>query len=120
MNLFTDDNPETTLHGLGFKNKGVALASLDMIENHFNYLYKKQKIPSMSPKNIRPKEYLDNPNSALVFFQRHKMTRVIGLLNRAKSLIKRTLNPDKIMDMGEAIHVLGNWMTSYHSDTRIH
>ena len=35
MNLYTDDNPETTLKGLGFKNKEIAIKSIKIVENYF-------------------------------------------------------------------------------------
>ena len=33
MDLYTDDNPETTLKGLGFKNKTIAIATVKKVEN---------------------------------------------------------------------------------------
>lgn len=120
MNLFTDDNPETTLHGLGFKNRMVALKSIDMIEEHFNQKFLEQKIPGMSPNNLRPQTYLADSHAALIFYQRQKMTRVIGLLNRAKSLVKRTRRPQKKKDFSQAIQVLLRWMDHYHNDPRLH
>jgi hypothetical protein len=119
LNLFTDDNPETTLHGLGFKNQETAVNSLERIETHFNNLRSQQSVPGDSPINLRPRQYLSTKKDVYVFYQRQKMTRVIGLLNRAKSLIKRTRRAKKIHDFQQAIYILEDWMEAYHSDSRL-
>jgi plasmid stabilization system protein ParE len=120
LNLFTDDNPETTLHGLGFKNKETAVRSIKRIETHFNKLRDQQQIPGNSPHNLRPRTFLSDNKNRYRFYQRQKMTRVIGLLNRAKSLVKRTHRPQKIKEFNQAIEVLEGWMDCYHSDSKLH
>lgn len=46
MNLYTDNNPETTIKGLGFKNAEKAIHTLDKIKNK-NIIYQKQVVITM-------------------------------------------------------------------------
>ena len=49
MNLYTDDNPQTTLKGLGFKNKLKALQTITRVESYFDKMFKSQVIPGWTP-----------------------------------------------------------------------
>jgi len=60
MNLFSDDHPETTLKGLQFKNQETAIESIKRIDEYFNNLEKKQKIPGESPSNLRPQIFINS------------------------------------------------------------
>ena len=46
MDLYTDNNPQTTTKGLGFKNKQVALKTLQKIKNR-KLIYQKQVVITM-------------------------------------------------------------------------
>ena len=73
MNLYTDDNPKTTLKGLGFKNKEVAIKSIQIVESYFNQMYMDQKIPGITPDNVLPKKKLNNKRDAKKYYQKQKM-----------------------------------------------
>ena len=60
MNLYTDDNPETTLKGLGFKSKTIAMATVKKVENYFDAMKSKQSVPGPTPSNVRPQEFISN------------------------------------------------------------
>ena len=60
MNLYTDDNPKTTLQGLGFKNKEKAINTIKTVEKYFDLLKKKQSIPGYTSKNVLPKVKIIN------------------------------------------------------------
>ena len=107
MNLFTDDNPKTTVTNLGFKNKQKALESIHIVEKHFNLLEKKQKIPGYTPKNVLPKKYLETVEESKHYYKVQKKYRILGLLNRAKTMIKKkNINPESVKNIKEAIKVL--------------
>jgi len=110
MNLFTDDNPETTIHGLGFSSKIKAIKSIEKVEKHFNKLLKKQKINTMTPDNLRPKKLIKNKEDAIKFYEMQKMYRIIGLRNRAKVFIQKN------KDIEEAFQVLDNWLKEYNKN----
>jgi hypothetical protein len=44
--LYTDDNPATTIHGTGFKDKSAALRTLDLIKNR-SLIYQFQTVNTM-------------------------------------------------------------------------
>ena len=110
MNLYTDDNPITTLQGLGFKDKKKAIHTIKTVEKYFNELKKKQKIPGYTPKNVLPKIKITNKKQCVDYYNKQKMYRVLGMLNRAKGMIKRVQNADNIK---EAILVFEKWMDNY-------
>ncbi len=107
--LFSDDNPETTLKGLGFKNKQKAIDSIILIEKTFSDMRDKQRIHGCSPKKLRPRYYLDTKEAVEKFYLQQKMYRVLGLLNRAKMISYRYPKEDIL----EAIEVLQKWMDEY-------
>ena len=109
LHLFTNDNPETTLKGLGFKNKEIAIQSIIKIESTFSILRDKQKINTCSPKNLRPRYFLDSEKIIDKFYLQQKMYRVLGLLNRAKIVSHRYPKNDIL----EAIEILQKWMDEY-------
>jgi hypothetical protein len=106
MNLFTDDNPETTIKGLKYSNKIAAKKSIEIVEKHFNSLLKQQKIPGNSPANLRPKKTLNTREEATRYFEIQKMYRILGLRNRAKVHSKHP-------DIHEAFMVFDAWMKNY-------
>lgn len=110
MNLYTDDNPITTLQGLGFKDKKKAIHTIKTVEKYFDELKKKQKIPGYTPKNVLPKIKITNKKQCVDYYNKQKMYRILGMLNRAKGMIKRVQNTDNIK---EAILVFEKWMNNY-------
>ena len=110
MNLYTDDNPETTIKGLGFKNELKAKETIQIVEYYFNKLEKKQKIPGYSPLNLRPKVYLSNQIENKKYYLKQKMYRVLGMSNRAKGMIHRVKNPEDIL---KAIKIFDKWLAQY-------
>lgn len=111
MNLFTDDNPETTLHGLGFKNPEITEQSLIRIEEYFDRRCQQQlkHLPSY-PINLRPRQRLINPEQTRRYYQNQKMTRVLSLLNRAQSVIKQTKDPKKRQNILTSLKILEKWI----------
>ena len=110
MNLYTDDNPNTTLQGLGFKNKEKAIYTVKTVEKYFDLLKKKQTIPGYTPKNVLPKIKIINRKQVTDYYNKQKMYRILGMLNRAKGMINRIQNADNIK---EAIVVFEKWMYNY-------
>jgi len=109
MKLFTDDHPETTLHGLQFQNKELALKSIQLIEAHFTKLMREQKINAPTPNNVRPHKVLTTKKDIEKYYETQKMWRVLALLNRAKVLYKKT----KKKDLLESIKIFEEWMEQY-------
>ena len=107
--LFTDDNPETTLKGLGFKTPEKTLNSIKLIEEYFDNLEKTQKLNSYTPNNVRPKQYLQTIDEIHYYYRKQKMYRILGLLNRAKVIYKKT-GSDNIL---ASIDILMDWMENY-------
>ncbi len=108
--LFSNDNPATTLRGLGFKNKDIALQSIQKIEEVFSRLRDKQKINTCSPKFLRPRYLLDSEAIIEKYYLHQKMYRVLALLNRANT-VKYRYPKEGII---EAIEVFRQWMKEYH------
>ena len=109
MNLYTNDNPITTLKGLGFKNKETALDTINKVESYFNNLLSKQKIPGFTPKNVLPKKKLDTNEDAIKYYQTQKLYRILGMMNRAKGMIHR-VNKEKQKNFEQAIKVFKKWI----------
>ncbi len=111
-NLFTDDNPETTLHGLGFKTPEITNKSIDKIESYFKERYRQQKIPGY-PINLRPKTYLETKSDAKRYYQTQMMTRVLALLNRARSIYKKIVSGKKREEYKLSISILQQWVDNH-------
>jgi hypothetical protein len=109
-NLFTNDNPETTIKNLSFKTTDDTIKSIRKIESIFNKLKNKQKINTYSPLNLRPRTYFENKESIEKFYLKQKMYRIIGLLNRAKIVYKN--HPS--IQLEKSINILQKWMDNYH------
>jgi len=109
MNLFTDDNPKTTIKGLGFKDIITTKKSIKIINHHFDELKVKQKINSYTPKNLLPKQFITNKKEIIIFYNKQKMYRILGLLNRAKVLYKIYPNSE----LKKSIQLLTLWMEKY-------
>jgi len=107
MNLYTDDNPHTTIKGLGFKNAEKAISTISIVENHFDQALKRQKIPGYTPDNLLPKKYINNKKDAILYYKRQKYFRIIGMRNRAKGMIKKTKKPE---DLINAILIFDEWI----------
>lgn len=110
LQLFTNNNPETTIKGLKFKNKELALESIEKIELIFTTLQHQQRINTSSPTWLRPRYFLHSQEIIEKFYLQQKMYRVLGLLNRAKSVYNRTLKKNIL----QSIEVFLTWMTQYH------
>lgn len=110
MSLYTDDNPKTTLKGLGFKNKEKAEETIKKVEEYFENMKKKQKKNSWTPDNVLPKKYLKTNKEINDYYQLQKMYRILGMNNRAKGMLKNTKNNDNLK---EAIKVFDKWMKKY-------
>ena len=115
MNLYTDDNKHTTLKGLKFKDKKVAKESIQKIEDYFDNMYSKQKIPACSNKKTLPKKYLETKSEAKKYYKIQKMYRVLGLLNRAKSMLERVDSED----IEDAVEVFEKWMKKYKNKKEV-
>lgn len=115
MNLYTDDNPETTLKGLGFKNKIIALETIIKVENHFDMMQTSQNVPGITPNNVKPREFINNESELKQYYQKQKMYRILGMLNRAKGMIHRVKDASNIK---QAIDVFEIWMKSYKMNNK--
>ena len=109
MELYSDINKHTTLKGLKFKDKKVAKESIQKIEDYFDNMYSKQNIPAYSNKKTLPKKYLETKSEAKRYYKIQKMYRVLGLLNRAKSMLERVDSED----IEDAVKVFEKWMKKY-------
>ncbi len=120
MNLFSNDHPETTLKGLQFKDKELAIESIKKIDNYFKKLEKKQKIPGESPSNLRPQIKIENKQDSNKFYKKQAMWRIIALWNRAKVFLKKT-KPDseKHKNYKEVIEIFNQWMEKYHQEKKL-
>ena len=107
LHLFTDDYPETTLKGLGFSNLKKTKSSIAKIESYFSKREEQQKIPGI-PKKLRPVKKLTTKAESSRYFQNQKMYRVLGLLNRAKVMVKRIKEKENIE---KSILLLEDWVT---------
>lgn len=114
MNLYTDDNKHTTLKGLKFKDKKAAKESIQKIEDYFDNMYSKQKIPAYSNKKTLPKKYLETKSEAKRYYKIQKMYRVLGLLNRAKSMLERVDSED----IEDSVEVFEKWMKKYKNSVK--
>ena len=112
MNLYTDDNPETTLKGLGFKNALKALETIRIVEKYFDKLEKSQNIPGFTPKCVLPKTYINTKLESKKYYQKQKLFRILGMQNRAKGMVKRIKNNKNIL---LAIDIFQNWLDKYYS-----
>ena len=113
MNLYTDDNPQTTLKGLGFKNKLKAKYTIKKVENYFDNMLDNQIIPGWTPENVLPKKYIESYEDAYHYYQKQKMYRILGMNNRAKGMIKRIKDDKKIKSIKEAMKLFNSWLEEY-------
>ena len=86
--LYSDDNPKTTLKGLGFKNEDKAKETIEKVEKYFDKLMKKQKINSYTPDNVLPKKLLTTKKEIKKYYQLQKMYRIT---RRSKLIITRVV-----------------------------
>lgn len=110
MNLYTDDNPHTTIKGLGFKDKETALNTILIVEQHFDKVRKTQKIPGYSPNNLLPIKYIKNKNEADKYYKLQKFYRIMGMRNRAKGMLKKSKNT---LNLIAAIKIFDKWLQDY-------
>ena len=115
--LYTDDNPKTTLKGLGFKNKKIALETIKKVEKYFNNMMNKQlkNIPSYTPDNVLPKKYLNNKDDTIKYYKNQKMYRILGMRNRAKGMLHRVKDNK---DFKEAMTIFDEWLNEYKSKSK--
>jgi hypothetical protein len=102
--LFSDDNPETTLKGLGYKDRKTAIHSIKKIEETFSRMRNEQKVNTYSPNNLRPRAFLDSKKAIERYYLKQKMYRILALLNR----LKVTKKPNT-----EAMELFQKWMKEY-------
>ena len=112
MNLYTDDNPKTTLKGLGFKNKDKAIETIYKVEKYFDNLMREQGIPGYTPPNVLPKIYIMNKEESYKYYLKQKMYRILGMMNRAKGMLNK-VSDEKKQNFKEAISVFEIWMNKY-------
>ena len=110
MNLYTDDNAQTTLSGLGFKNNKKAIETIQKVEKYFDMMNKNQVIPGYTPDSVLPKEIIFNTKQSNQYYNRQKMYRILGMSNRAKGMIHRVKTPQNLID---AILVFEKWLQNY-------
>ena len=96
MNLYNDLNKNTTVKGLGFRNKEVALDSIDIVEDYFDKLYKNKKYQDILVLKLYPEKYIKTKKESKDYYDTQKMYRILGLHNRAKSMIERIKNKESI------------------------
>ena len=118
MNLYTDDNPHTTLKGLGYKDKLKALETIVKVEKYFNEMSKKQVVPGWSPNNVLPKVYLNSYDEVYKYYRKQKMYRILGMLNRARGMINRIKDETRKKNMKEAMEVFDKWMKKYKVESQ--
>ena len=116
MNLYTDDNPKTTLKGLGFKNKDKAIETIYKVEKYFDNLMREQGIPGYTPPNVLPKIYLMNKEESYKYYLKQKMYRILGMMNRAKGMLNK-VSDEKKQNFKEAISVFEIWMNKYKKES---
>ena len=107
MKLYTDDNPITTLKGLGFKDKNKALETINIVEKYFNQMNKKQKIPGYTPNNVLPRKYISNKKESNKYYLLQKKYRILGMRNRGVGMLKKVSSNKNILD---AIKIFNNWL----------
>lgn len=110
MNLYTDDNPHTTLSGLGFKNKQKAITTIKLVEEYFEIMKNQQLIPGYTPINVLPKEYITSKEESNKYYDKQKMYRILGMSNRAKGMLHRVKYTQNLQ---EAIIVFEKWLHQY-------
>ena len=107
MKLYTDDNPITTLKGLGFKDKNKALETINIVEKYFNQMNKNQKIPGYTPNNVLPRKYISNKKESNKYYLLQKKYRILGMRNRGVGMLKKVSSNKNILD---AIKIFNNWL----------
>ena len=107
--LYTDDNPKTTLKGLGFKNKNIAKSTIQKVEEYFNNMIRiqLQTIPSYTPDNVLPKKYLASKDETIKYYRNQKMYRILGMRNRAKGMLHRVKDNK---DFKGAMKIFDEWL----------
>ena len=115
MHLYTDDNPKTTLKGLGFKNKEKAQKTIILVEKYFNDLRKNQTIPGWTPSNVLPKKYIENKKECFRYYQKQKLYRILGMANRARGMKNKASDRSGILD---AISIFEEWLNVYKDGSK--
>ena len=110
MQLYTNNNPKTTIKGLGFKNKKTAIETIKIVEEVFNKMMMNQKIPGYSPKNTLPRKFLHNQKENKLYYKNQKIFRILGMNNRAKGMVNKVKNNKDIKD---AIKIFNKWLSDY-------
>lgn len=110
MSLYTDDNPITTLKGLGYSNREKALETIQIVEDYFDSMMNRQKIPDYTPANVLPRKYLKTVDEKERYYAKQKMYRILGMRNRA---IGRLNKVKKDKDIKEAIIIFDEWLKLY-------
>ena len=87
--LYNDVHPSSTLTGLGFRDKKIALFTIKKVENYFDDRLRKQKVPGYSFRKLKPKTFLGTQKKANRYYKNQKMTRILAMRNRAKVMSKR-------------------------------
>lgn len=117
-NLYTDDNPQTTLGGLGYRDVDAALETIERVETHFDRLLTEQIVPGWTPENVLPREYLSNGSECQAYYKKQKMYRILGMRNRAVGMVDRLKNEARQKEMQEAIVVFDEWLRLYRESLR--
>ena len=110
MQLYTNNNPKTTIKGLGFKNKKTAIETIKIVEEVFNNMMMNQKIPGYSSKNTLPRKFLHNQKENKLYYKNQKIFRILGMNNRAKGMVNKVKNNKDIKD---AIKIFNKWLSDY-------
>ena len=110
MNLYTDDNPQTTLSGLGFKNKNKAIETIQKVEKYFDIMKKNQVIPGYTPDSVLPKKFITTKKQSNEYYNKQKLYRILGMSNRAKGMIHRVKQSENLID---AILIFDKWLQNY-------
>lgn len=111
MHLYTNNHPETTLKGLGFKNLNSAKDSVIKVEKYFNKLKKLQKIPGWTSTKTRPRKFISSKKLSNKYYQKQKFLRILGLNNRAKGMLNR-VDKTKTKKISNAIDIFNSWLST--------
>lgn len=113
MSLYNDQNKNTTVKGLRFKDKSAAKNTIKIVDSHFKKLKEKQKIPGHTPDNLLPRRYLSNRNELRDYYNTQAMYRILAMRNRAYSMLDRTENEDSIDNLSDAVDIFDDWLDKY-------
>ena len=110
LELYTDQNPETTLQGLRYRTRADAQRTIRRVDQYFDRMLSDQPIPGPTGTQTRPSTYLHSHSEARRYYQTQKYYRIMGMRNRAVGMVARARHPEQ---MTQAIRVFDRWIAKY-------